>query len=83
MAAGAGIGGTIGNIPGAILGGAIGGAVPWAVGRAMLSGPGRAYLSNQAMAGGRALPALPPALLPLELTKKRKPVEITIGTRGL
>ena len=78
MAAGAGIGGTIGNIPGAILGGAIGGAVPWAVGRAMLSGPGRAYLSNQAMAGGRALPALPPALLPLELTKKRKPVEIEV-----
>lgn len=83
MAAGAGIGGTIGNIPGAILGGAIGGAVPWAAGRAMLSGPGRAYLSNQAMAGGRALPALPPALLPLETTRKRDPVEITIGTRGL
>lgn len=33
----------------------------------------------------RALPPgmLPPALLPLELTKKREPIEITIGTRGL
>jgi hypothetical protein len=49
----------------------------------MMSGLGRAYLGNGAMAGGRALPALPPALLPLELTKKRDPVEITIGTRGL
>lgn len=33
----------------------------------------------------KALPPgiLPPALLPLETTKKRKPIEITIGTRGL
>lgn len=33
----------------------------------------------------KALPngIIPPALLPLETTKKRQPVEITIGTRGL
>lgn len=33
----------------------------------------------------KALPngMIPPALLPLETTKKRQPVEITIGTRGL
>lgn len=81
--AGMGIGGTVGGIPGAVVGGLAGAAIPWAVGKAMLSGPGRAYLGNGALAGGRALPALPPALLPLEATKKREPVEITIGTRGL
>ena len=80
---GAGIGGTVGNIPGAVIGGLAGAAVPWALGKAALSKAGRAYLSNGALAGGKALPALPPAVLPLELTKKRKPVEITIGTRGL
>lgn len=33
----------------------------------------------------RALPngVIPPALLPLETTKKRQPIEITVGTRGL
>lgn len=82
-AAGAGIGGTIGNIPGAVIGGLAGATIPWALGKAALSKGGRAYLSNGALAGGKALPALPPAVLPLELTKKRKPVEITIGTRGL
>lgn len=82
-ATGAGIGGTVGNIPGAVIGGLAGAAVPWALGKAALSKAGRAYLSNGALAGGKALPALPPAVLPLELTKKRKPVEITIGTRGL
>lgn len=81
--AGMGIGGAIGGLPGAAIGGVAGAAVPWAIGKGMLSGAGRAYLGNGAMAGGRALPALPPALLPLELTKKRDPVEITIGTRGL
>lgn len=69
----------VGWLPGAV----VGGVAPWALGKAALSGPGRAYLSNGALAGGRALPALPPAVLPLETTKKRQPVEITIGTRGL
>lgn len=81
--AGMGIGGTVGGIPGMVVGGLAGAAVPWAVGKAALSKAGRAYLSNDALAGGKMLPALPPAVLPLELTKKRKPVEITIGTRGL
>jgi hypothetical protein len=63
--AGMGIGGAVGGVPGMVAGGIAGAAIPWALGRAMLSGPGRAYLGNGAMAGGRALPALPPALLPL------------------
>lgn len=42
-----GIGGALGGFPGAIAGA----AVPYAVGRALLSGPGRAYLGNQAAAG--------------------------------
>lgn len=78
MAAGATIGATVAGPVGAGVGALVGGATPWAVGRAMLSGPGRAYLSNQALAGGRALPALAPAALPLEVTKKRKPIEITV-----
>lgn len=44
---GAGIGGSLGNVPGAIAGAAVGAAVPAAAGRAMLSGPGRRYLSNR------------------------------------
>jgi hypothetical protein len=83
-ATGASLGALLGGgLPGAVMGGVAGAAIPWAAGKGMMSGLGRAYLGNGAMAGGRALPALPPALLPLELTKKREPVEITIGTRGL
>lgn len=48
---GATIGGVIGGIPGAAVGAVAGAAVPWAVGRAILSGPGRRYLTNQAAAG--------------------------------
>lgn len=59
MATGAGIGGTIGGVPGALVGGAVGAAVPWATGRAMLSGPGRAYLGNQL--ANRIPSMLPPA----------------------
>jgi len=75
--AGMGIGGTVGGIPGMVLGGVAGAAIPWAVGKAALSKAGRAYLSNSAAAGGKALPALPPALLSVETTKKR-PIEITV-----
>lgn len=39
------------GIPGAIGGALVGAAVPAAVGRAVLSGPGRAYLSNQVATG--------------------------------
>lgn len=64
----------IGWLPGAV----VGGVAPWALGKAALSGPGRAYLSNGALAGGKALPALAPAALSLEATKKRQPIEITV-----
>lgn len=77
-ATGAGVGGTVGGLPGAAIGGLAGAVAPWAVGKAMLSGPGRAYLSNGALAGGRALPAIAPAVLPLEVTKKREPIQITV-----
>jgi hypothetical protein len=50
-AAGSGAG-----LPGTIAGAALGGAVPFAAGRAMLSGPGRAYLSNNLMSS----PAIDP-----------------------
>ncbi len=51
LGAGAGApGGPIGSMAGA----AIGAAVPFAAGRAILSGPGRAYLTNQVAAGGMA-----------------------------
>jgi hypothetical protein len=69
-ATGATVGGMVGGIPGAAVGGAIGAAVPWAAGRAMLSGPGRRYLGNQA-ASGLPLAPLPPAVLPLEVTRQR------------
>jgi len=49
-ATGAGIGGTVAGLPGAAAGAVIGAGVPWAAGRAMLSGPGRAYLRNQVAA---------------------------------
>ena len=78
MAAGAAIGNAIAPGIGWLPGGIVGGVAPWALGKAALSKGGRAYLSNGALAGGKALPALPPAVLPLELTKKRKPIEITV-----
>jgi len=59
-------GGTLGL--GALAGAAAGAAVPWAVGRAMLSAPGRAYLGNQA-AGRMGLPMFPPAAAALQLTR--------------
>lgn len=53
MPIGAATGATVGSVaglPGAFVGGLAGAAAPWAVGRAMLSGPGRAYLQNQVAA---------------------------------
>lgn len=47
-AAGSGAG-----IPGIIAGGAAGAAMPYAMGRALLSGPVRKYLSNQAVSGSK------------------------------
>lgn len=46
--AGASIGGALAGPIGAGVGAAAGAAVPWSAGRFMLSGPGRAYLGNQA-----------------------------------
>lgn len=40
-------GGVPGGVAGALAGAALGGVTPWAVGRALLSAPGRAYLGNQ------------------------------------
>lgn len=56
-------GGTLG--PGAIAGAAAGAVAPWALGRAILSGPGRAYLGNQVASQLPLLPVAPalPALL--------------------
>lgn len=83
MLAGAAIGNSIAPGVGGIAGGVVGGFAPWVLGKAALSKGGRAYLSNGALAGGKALPALPPAVLPLELTKKRKPIEIVVPTGDL
>lgn len=44
---GSGIGSGVAGIPGAIAGAAAGAAVPYIAGRALLSGPGKAYLGNQ------------------------------------
>lgn len=49
-ATGAAIGGATAGPLGAGVGAAVGAAVPWAAGRAILSGPGRAYLTNQVAA---------------------------------
>jgi hypothetical protein len=46
--------GAAGGPMGAIAGGMAGAAIPFAAGRAILSGPGRAYLTNQLAAGGMA-----------------------------
>lgn len=43
---GAGVGGASGDAMGAIIGAMAGAAAPGAIGRAVLSGPGRAYLAN-------------------------------------
>ena len=75
---GASIGAGLGGIPGAVIGGITGATVPWAAGRGMLSRAGRAYLGNRVAAGGRPLPALPPAVLSLERTREREPVEIEV-----
>lgn len=48
---GAGAGGAAGGGAGALLGLAAGSALPPMIGRALLSGPGRAYLGNQAATG--------------------------------
>jgi len=58
-AIGAALGGSAGGLPGGIIGAAAGAAVPFAMGRALLSGPGRAYLGNQMAAG---LPASDPRM---------------------
>ncbi len=70
LPAGSVAGAAIGNqvmpgLTGTVAGGALGAMLPWALGRAALSGPGRAYLGNQVAAGaGRALvPPSVPALL--------------------
>lgn len=57
--------GAPGGIPGAVLGAAAGAALPWAAGRAALSRPGRALLSNQVFAQmprGVVAPAVPALL---------------------
>jgi hypothetical protein len=46
---GAAIGAGIGGIPGAAAGAVLGPILPAAIGRAILSGPGRSYLSNQVL----------------------------------
>jgi len=46
-ATGATIGGVVGGPVGAGIGAVAGAAVPWTVGKALMSGPGRAYLTNQ------------------------------------
>lgn len=43
--------GSVGGLPGMLAGGAAGAAAPFALGRTLLSGPGRAYLGNQAATG--------------------------------
>lgn len=48
MGAGAG---SAGGLPGMLLGGAAGAAAPFVIGRALLSGAGRAYLGNQVATG--------------------------------
>jgi hypothetical protein len=74
--------GAPGGIPGAVAGAVAGAALPAAVGRVVLSAPGRALLGNQAFAGpaGRALIA--PALPGILAEQKREPLMITVrGSR--
>jgi hypothetical protein len=61
---GAGIGGAGAGGPGAMLGGLLGMGVPFAAGRALMSRPMQAYLSNQLLQG-RGLPAAQKAIVPL------------------
>lgn len=67
--AGAAVGNQIApGLTGTLVGGGLGALLPWAVGRAALSRPGRAYLGNQVAAGaGRAL--VPPSLSALLTTR--------------
>lgn len=66
---GAAVGGAGTMGAGAVAGAAAGLAAPWAVGRGILSAPGRAYLGNQ-MANGLPLFPLAPAVPALELTRR-------------
>lgn len=80
---GAGIGGTMGNLPGAVAGAALGWAVPKVAGAAMLSAPGRAYLSNQLMRprmDPRGVSVASGVTMTLEDYKRQQqPIEITVG----
>lgn len=73
LPAGSVAGAAVGNqlapgLTGTLVGGGLGALLPWAVGRAALSRPGRAYLGNQVAAGaGRAL--VPPSLSALLTTR--------------
>lgn len=60
---GAGVGSSAGA-PGAMIGGLLGMGVPFAAGRALMSKPVQAYLSNQLLKG-RGLPAAQKAIVPL------------------
>lgn len=72
--------GSPGGLPGAALGAIAGAAIPPLVGRAILSGPGRALLGNQLLAGPAGKALIAPAAIPL-LTKK-KPIQITVSGVG-
>lgn len=71
-ATGATVGGMVGGPVGAGVGAGIGAAIPWAAGRALMSAPGRAYLTNQlaaqpvgglsALLGGAAARGIQPLL---------------------
>ncbi len=72
--------GSPGGLLGMVGGAAAGAAVPWAAGRAALSRPGRALLSNQVFAEmprGLVAPAVPNLL-----NRDRQPVQITIPGPG-
>lgn len=77
------IGGSLGapaGIPGMIAGAVAGAGVPWAMGRGMLSRPGRAYLGNQLALNFPTLQrALMAPALPSLAGTRRQPVEITVG----
>jgi len=82
-ASGAGIGSAFGPL-GAVGGALVGAAVPPLLGRAMLSGPGRAFLGNQVFNQPRAMIPLPPAIAALQGTQpgpggNRPPLRITVN----
>lgn len=66
--AGASLGSTAGPL-GTIAGGALGALMPGLLGRAALSGPGRAYLGNQVAAGPAGRSLLPPSIAALLTTR--------------